>query len=187
MSEQNLIRSFTQILISVDFCIENKLTIPALVLIYSSIDSASWLATDNAGAKVGERFQRWVTDYMLNKGLLNCTAEELYAARCGLLHTMTPDSTLSRKRGVRTIGYAWGTAMVEKLEASMKALSSNKYAADQLEDLNRAFRLGLAEFLEQAEQEPELKARVQSRSGNHFSNLEPEMLEMFLSKVEKKT
>ena len=91
MSEQNLFTSYAQIITAIDYCISENLIIPALVLIYSAIDSISWVASNKENQQVGKRFQAWVDTWMLHKYPLPCTALELYAARCGILHTLSPE------------------------------------------------------------------------------------------------
>ena len=91
MNDNNFIQVYTQIFSAITYCVSEKLILPALILIYSSIDSASWLSSDNEYHSVRERFQNWVDTWMLKKYPLPCNATELYAARCGILHTLTPD------------------------------------------------------------------------------------------------
>jgi phage gp37-like protein len=62
---------------------------PCLVLLYSGMDVAASLETSN-GSSVGSRFEYWVERYMLNGRTLNCSARDLYAARCAVVHTFTP-------------------------------------------------------------------------------------------------
>lgn len=67
MNELNLFRSYSQIITAIDYCIAEKLIMPALVLIYSAIDSVSWIASDDEDQSVGERFQTWGNKWMLQK------------------------------------------------------------------------------------------------------------------------
>ena len=112
---ENLFKNYYQLIQATDDCINKHMIMPALILIYSAIDSAGWIASDDLDEGVGTRFQNWVNKWMLKSGKLKCTAEELYAARCGVLHTLTPNSTLSEKKGVKRIAYAWGKAKHEGL------------------------------------------------------------------------
>jgi hypothetical protein len=140
MSEQNLLRDYSHIIIAIDYCISEKLTMPALVLIYSAIDSISWYASDKENQSVGKRFQAWVDTWMLQKYPLPCTASELYAARCAILHTLTPDSDLSEKGAVRRIGYAWGTAQQRDLAESIELLEYPGLVAVHVNDILHSFR-----------------------------------------------
>ena len=90
---------------------------PCLVLLYSGIDAAA-SQEPAAGKGVGERFEKWVDRYMLKGKPLPCTARELYAARCAVVHTFTPDSDLSKAGKARVVAYAYGKAEVMKLHAA---------------------------------------------------------------------
>ncbi len=180
----NLFKNYFQLIKATEDCINKHMIIPALVLIYTAIDSASWIASENPSESVGTRFQNWVNKWMLNNGKLKCTAEELYAARCGVLHTLTPNSTLSEKKGVRKIAYAWGNAKYEELEESITALSMNDNVASiHLEDLFWSFREGFANYLEHVFSSDEERDKFLSQSGQHFANLEMEEMDDFLKRT----
>jgi len=90
---------------AINSCEANKFVLPALMLIYSGIDIlASLERRKGEGTKAS--FTRWVDEYLLKAVSLPCTSLELYAARCGILHTLTPESDLSRKGKAREVGYA---------------------------------------------------------------------------------
>ncbi len=79
----------------------------ALILIYSGIDAMSSLERPDSPSKVKEYFVSWVETYMMfNNGKV--TGVELFAARCGIVHTYGPISDLSKRRKARLIGYTVG-------------------------------------------------------------------------------
>lgn len=53
---------------------------------------------------------------MLKPGTLSCTEADLYAAKCSVVHSFTPDSDLTKAGKARVIGYAFGSANVDKLD-----------------------------------------------------------------------
>ncbi len=176
-----LFKNYFQLIQAADDCVNKHMIIPSLILIYSAIDSASWLASENPSEEVSSRFKKWVNTWMLKHGKLKCSAEELYAARCGVLHTLTPNSTLSEKKGVRKIAYSWGKAKQDKLEESISALSmSDNMASIHLEDLFWCFREGFADYLEHIFSSDEGKEKFLSKSGQHFENMEIEKMDEFL-------
>jgi hypothetical protein len=81
-----------------------------LVLIYSGIDTLGLLAAaPEIEDATGETFKGWCKKYLLarlqsidGKPL---EAVDLWAARCGVLHTSAPVSTLSRKGEAHEIWY----------------------------------------------------------------------------------
>jgi len=177
----NLFKNYYQLIQATDDCVNKNMVMPALVLIYTAIDSVSWIASDNPNEGVGTRFQNWVSAWMLQNEKLTCTAEELYAARCGVLHTLTPNSSLSENKGVRKIAYAWGKAKQEELEESISALSmSVDIASIHLEDLFLSFREGFSNYLEHTFSIEEEKKKFLSKTGQHFANIEMEKIDEFL-------
>ena len=181
MSEQNLFRSYSQIITAIDYCISDKLIMPALVLIYSAIDSVSWIASDNEDQSVGERFQSWVNEWMLQKYPLPCTAIELYAARCGILHTLTPDSDLTTKKGVRRLSYAWGKAQQKDLDESIKLVKYPGIVAVHVNDIVSSFENGFTDFIEALETDKVKRELFIKKSGKHFANVVISVINDFLA------
>ena len=184
MSDKNLFRSYAQIITAIDNCIADKLIMPALILLYSAIDSVSWIASDDENQSVGKRFQSWVDTWMLQKYPLPCTAIELYAARCVILHTLTPDSDLSEKKGVRRISYAWGTALQKDLDESIKLLEYPGVAI-HVNDIFSSFQSGFADFLESLETDEARKDLFMQKASKHFANTETSVISEFLASSKK--
>src|SRR4051812_2144145 len=109
MSAQALAQNMMTLGAGIEACLEKKLQLPTLVLLYTAIDVAAWLSNDDPTARVGKRFMAWVDQYLLKAKPLPCTSADLYAARCGVVHTLTADSDLSDQGKARRICYAWGS------------------------------------------------------------------------------
>lgn len=177
-------KNYTQVIEAADYCVTKHLTLPALILIYSAIDSAGWVASSNQKKSVNARFTDWVNNWMLKDGKLKCTAEELYAARCGVLHTLTPNSSLSKNKGVRKIAYAWGKAKTETLVESISELSmESEIASIHIDDLFTSFKEGLANYLEYAFKNAEEKENILLKSNQHFVNMESELMDLFIKEI----
>src|SRR5271157_5053173 len=183
MSEQNIIRGYAQINVAIDYCIEQNLLMPALILIYSAIDSISWAASENRSVRI--RFLTWVNKWMLKKYPLPCTAIELYAARCGIIHTLTPNSDLSENEGVRRISYAWSTAKQKDLEEAINLLKYPGIVGVHINDLSFSFRNGLYDFIDALEKDKKRKELFTQKAGKHFANLEPSIMSEFLVSTKK--
>lgn len=82
----------------------NDLQIHALAAIYSSIDKMAWLCTpgDKAG---GAAFQDWCSNYFIAGDDLPYRPIDLWAARCGMLHTGAAESDLYRSGYAKLIYY----------------------------------------------------------------------------------
>ena len=77
-------KNFLEVAHAVGLCLEHDLVNPALILIYSSIDAAAWLWSDSEEKSTRKNFEGWVNEFMLPAAGLECTATDLYGARCGL-------------------------------------------------------------------------------------------------------
>ena len=143
--------------------------LPALILIYTGIDTSGWLASSNPSDKVGVRFCRWAERWALPAKPLACTATELYAARCGILHTFTSDSGLSAAGKARRVCYAVGSSTVQQLQASLDTQGRTDCVAVHLDDLFDAFRLGLANYLEHAFADPAQKMQLARKAERCFT------------------
>src|ERR1700730_17509716 len=68
-----------------------------LVLLHSAIDIISSISRPVATVDTNNSiFKDWVNTYMLPNSKLKCNADDIYAARCGLLHTLSLSSRDSR-------------------------------------------------------------------------------------------
>jgi hypothetical protein len=184
MTELNLFRSYFQIITAIDYCIAETLITPALVLIYSTIDSVSWIASDDEDQSVGERFQSWVNVWMLQKYPLPCTALELYAARCGILHTLTPDSDLTSKKGVRRISYACGKEQYKDLDESIKLTKYPGIVAVHVNDIVASFKNGFVDYIDALDTD---KVKIElfiEKAGKHFANVDISVISDFLASTQ---
>ena len=172
--------SYLEIITVTKQAIQDEHILPALILIYSSIDSASFLATKSPLEPVNKRFKDWVKKWMFTVNKLPCTPEELYSARCGVVHTFTSSSNLTMNKKVRHVAYAWGSADYKKLQKSLDYHHSNKVVAVQVEDLFESFQQGLAKFFEVASTNNSLSEQLEERSKKYFSNLKTEDIDLYL-------
>lgn len=168
-------KSLFQILRGVEVCLEHKLHLPALVLIYSVIDAVGWLGAEPE-VGVRESFTRWAERYLVQPRRVPCTALELYAARCGILHTLTSDSRIAKKGDVRQIAYSWGNRVAADLQRAIDVVSPSEYVAVQVEGLAEAVRLGVADFFDDVDAEPQLSKQVQEKASRFFVSIEPELV-----------
>jgi hypothetical protein len=76
----------------------------ALILLYSGVDILGALDTDD-GQATRESFIVWADKYMSPVTKLGCSALELYSARCGLLHALTPETRLTKEGKARRFAY----------------------------------------------------------------------------------
>jgi hypothetical protein len=92
---------FRERLRSIGTCLSTGHPEATLALVYSGIDVFGWLAAPQGiEFGTGDTYKNWCNKYLVNQiqsveGLV-ITGDDLWAARCGMLHTSTPISRLSR-------------------------------------------------------------------------------------------
>lgn len=173
-------RHLYDLLESIEDCIRNKRILPCLTLLYCGIDVVSSL--DRAPhEKTRAAFVRWVENYMLKpkRRSLECSAIDLYAARCGIVHTFTAAADLVDKELARPIAYAWGTAEPSALRAAASALDRNECVV-HVRDLIDAFRKGLAEYLVELDNDPSRETRFNKAVSLWFNHVGTEEVSEFL-------
>lgn len=169
----NFYNTFFETFESIEFCLNKNYVIPALCLIYSGIDSIAWVAYGDINVK--DRFVKFVQDHMYAEKPLAPKPIDLYAARCAILHTMTPDSRLSNNNQAVRICYAYGEADLKDLQDSIQKLNPGAFSAVHINDLGKSFRLGVAHFIENDGENTDCTARMQK----HYAQLSSDIVKIF--------
>lgn len=120
-------------------CRDRRCITSTPILAYAAIDSLSFLNPDVDVECITYkgRFVAWVNRY-LNPTKLDCSAENLYYARCGLLHDLTAETKGSKKGIAQPLWYAWGNvqALTEnQINQITKGRKTIMIHADRLLDL----------------------------------------------------
>ena len=183
MLSSSFFQNYSQVVAGVRLCLEKQLLMPALILIYTLMDSFAWACSDKAQTKVRTRFEAWTQQWVLTQGNLPCTATELYAARCAVLHTLTRYTDLTKNENVRKITYSWGNADNSALQGAFDALGHTDTVAVHVNDLFGAVCEAMAAITEQASTAPQLKQRLEEAAVLHFTGLEKRTVAQFLEQV----
>jgi hypothetical protein len=184
MSENFLNKNLDSLFQAIDLCLKSKLQLPTLILIYSGIDICGWLAENAENVSVQESFTKWVEKYMLPNAELPCTSIDLYAARCGVLHTLTPDSNLYKSRKAQCIAYAWGIANVDDLRRSIDLVQFPDLIAIHVNSLYDAFQIGVRNFKESIDNDPIVRRIFLYKSTKTFSSMEIETIQEYLKSAQ---
>lgn len=100
---------YSILLKSIKLCKDNNFVEPVLIILYSAIDSLAWLNSkekDIQKRNAKNEFKEFSNKYIISKLTQNITADELYAARCAVLHTISSRSINNIKKGIRYLTYA---------------------------------------------------------------------------------
>jgi len=163
-----------ELLAAADLVIERGYAMPGLILLYSLVDTMAWLSLPEGVEDVkGTDFIGWVRTYGLEQRVAPCTADELYGARCGLLHSFSPDSRRSRRGEIRPIYYVWGGAGRELLQGEIDKRGDSGIAL-HIADLRNGIVTAIDSFRRQLVTDAKLSARVRRRSYDLFGRAIPE-------------
>jgi hypothetical protein len=136
---------------------------PCLILIYCGMDTMSYLSMPPSHTEVcSGDFIRWGGKYLspkLSNSSTQITGEELYAARCGVVHTYGVESRKTKMGNVRMIGYSVGgkiaIAYDPKIDGTLVML--------RLETLRDAFFKAIDEFLMESYADSQRRATIEAR------------------------
>jgi hypothetical protein len=155
---------------AIGLCLEKHLRMPALVLIYCGIDVLANLSRPAQNAEVTRSdFVNWAERYMECEKSLGLSGLDLYAARCGILHTYTMDSRLSAMGRARRVIYAWGDRNPDEPMKLLRLLNLPEVMV-KIETLFSAFVLGIEAFGKALDDDPNLEALVQTRGRKLFTD-----------------
>lgn len=133
----------------------------ALILLYAAIDTLAWLSTADPETS-GKAFRAWVDRYMLPRDTLACTSVELYAARCGLLHTHTAESRTTASGTGRQIWYYTGEKSLKLLQ--YQAADRQDVTFVRFVDLLEAFTDASEQFMNDLKSDPVRRDEAQDKA-----------------------
>lgn len=146
-------QTFYDLLETIEETVSKRRIIPCLILVYSGIDSFSYLASTSDCAS-GSIFKSWVKEWMLCQNILNCNEVDIYSARCALLHQQISESNLTRSKKAKAVYYSWGKKSSADLQAIIEYhRNQNTIVAVKVEDLVMSFRVGVRNCLQEIEKD----------------------------------
>ena len=172
-------------------CFEDGLFLPGLVLLYTGVESMAWLARpEGKKDSSSSDFIEWVDRYMLDIQAfeawrdslfiaiekvefepplrLTCTAKQLYAARCALIHSYTPDNVGTYWAEDKLVYFGHGVPAEERPE-SLEGADGKRYRPTNVFDLLEVFRRGVNLFREDIRRDRQLAERILKRTPRLFS------------------
>jgi hypothetical protein len=123
-----------------------QLHLPALALVYTGLDVIASIERKlDEGTKAA--FIRWVNAYFIPRLPVPCTGEDIYGARCGILHALTARSDLSAQGKAREIVYACGQAKKGVLEEVARRRKTD-WIVLHVSEIIQAFEKSMASYVE---------------------------------------
>lgn len=114
------------------------------MLLYSSIDILGSLQSQD-GYATRDSFKEWVTNYLFRERSFPFSEDDLWGARCGIVHTMWYDS--QRGATLRTIVYGFHGYDAE----IQKIIDPTQQAGVYIEELFDAFKKAYSQYLDDLE------------------------------------
>lgn len=122
-----------------------------LVIIFSTIDTCGLLdAPPTQSEATGESFKAWVKKYLLGRPGIQFNENDLWGARCAVLHTFTSESSLSKGRRARELQYYTGdktTPHIQRFVAFTTTYEGGRHLPVHYGDLCEAFFQAIKQFV----------------------------------------
>lgn len=155
-------------------CINQRQHLPALVLMYTHIDTLAWAGSTKQRQSTRRNFEAWVSRWLIPEIAQHApslTSTDLYAARCSVLHSLTSKSDLTVQGKAKEIAYAWGNADAALMNATLASTSvAAKLVTLHYEILFKGICQAVANFMEAAELDASLKAQLEQAASIMFYN-----------------
>jgi len=147
MNENKILQHASSMASSINCLLENNNhPLQAAMLTYVAIDQMAWLAIES-DRSCHKDFKKWVNMYVLPKYDLPCNADELWAARNGLLHMGTAESGDHKQGKVDIkIYYTSGSAVCTRNDSGDAIFLA-------VEHLVQAYLTGVMWFVNELEQD----------------------------------
>ena len=159
--------------LAIECCIKNRYLRPTLILIYSGIDIMAWLnLPENQKDVKQEDFKDWINTYLIPNSDILCTADDIYSARCSILHSFTSESKKTREGNARMIFYSYGKKKAEELQEMLNTKSIDAVALN-IDYFYEAFRKAVICFKRDLLNDSERAEIVYKRGDKFFMSLPP--------------
>lgn len=146
-------------------CLQNEYWLSAVKLIYSGIDNLAWLTREHDRPDVEKKdFLDFVDKYLLPDSGLTCSSEELYSARCGLLHSNTAESGISRSGRARYLSYATGLSPEDRGYEQIRPESRGRHVVVHVDRLYKAYDRSIDRLNQRIGREADFADFIYSRS-----------------------
>jgi len=182
MTLNDIVKKYDQTLDAIRYCVDREYSEALWTLLYSAIDSLSWLYSDETDLEKRnskEDYIQWVNTFLIPilEGY-DCTAMELYLARCSTIHTYS--AVAKKQRDNRIVTYAYSKEQLEQVKRKLpiiEELSDSKFVILLIDDLVKAWYVATIVFIKQIEKDSELLERVIKKADYYYSPLDKSFLD----------
>lgn len=144
-------------------CEEARCVVSTLTLVYASIDALAALTRASREDRTTRRvFLAWVEKYLLPEFTirhLELTALDLYAARCGVVHTYGPSSDLARAGQAKLLIYKW--RHIHRPDDPLLAERAREATVIEIDDIVDGLDRAVLRFEAEIASDNDLRSRVE--------------------------
>lgn len=166
---------------AIDMCRERKLSTPLLVLVYSAIDTLAWTVYGENMNEVKMRFLEFCERYLLPNERIPCTALELYAARCAVIHSLGWESKLTTDGHARSLFYSFGMNDLKVAQEAYDLLRPGQFIGISADELIAVTRRANHSLSKEAESDIGLRDRMDFVRGKQYMHLQQHESELLYS------
>lgn len=182
--------SFEKMFEAAVLCRERALDVPMLVLIYTSLDTLAWAIYGHETNEGKRRFIALCESYVLPESAIQCTALELYAARCSIIHSLGWESDLSKSGKARAVFYSFGTDDPRLAQEALEHTRPGEFIAVRADELLASTQRAVDRVAQQAKDDSSLAARLAVAEGRQYRSLESSASDLifgrFIEMVQKR-
>lgn len=181
--------TFAKMFEAAELCRQRALDVPMLVLVYTGIDALGWALYGDRVTEVRRHFILFCETHLLPGSQIQCTALELYAARCSILHTLGWKSELSRSGKARSVFYSFGADDPTFAQAALELHHPGKFISLKADDLLIAVRGAVETVTALATTDIEIARRLAVAASKQYRSLETgdgdKVFEAFIQKMQR--
>lgn len=171
MKIEDIRYKYHDLLKSIKICKDADFKESVLILMYSAIDSISWLdSTENDILKRDgkKEFISFCNRYIIPKMNADITAEELYAARCAVVHTISATSKNNLTKNIRLICYSNNSVAVKEGNQLLNKINPNAIFLDII-SLLVVLTEAIEDFFNTIAKDENKKINVIKKSEDYYS------------------
>lgn len=164
-------KAYEEIFDSIEDAVQMKKMTPAIILLYTSMDSFSALTGSCMHDPDAERgFMSWVKTWMLEKNPLPCNERDLYSEKCRILCHPVSDQEKEILADAREIYYVSGNADNHFLQNLIEMTGKSDTAVSaRFEDILEAFKNAVNDCLYHYEMDMSVKSIFRDKAGDSFT------------------
>jgi len=153
---------------------------PALLLLYSFIDICASLANADPHTKLPDRFKSYLKTHALCRWSL-FSPDDLWAARCSLLHAYSPFGDHTKKRnGAKPIFYYAWPEKPDTLEMLLQSRGQKNFVIVDVKQIKSIALSAFNSLFRELEEDPTLEATVASNAKQLLRMIHDIHIEQFM-------